>query len=610
MLAARREARQVERGGAASALGITRVRLAVRGRIHDDSADVPGRRPDRPPLDRRLVALTALLGWVDACAGAPPLGRTALALGRTVTEDAEIRAAEQVLADGDLPRARELWAALEARHHADLLGRYASLRLARIELTTPGPDAVAAASGRLGGLPSSLDAPLGLRRSLVDALVTARGGRPDAPLARSLATLRGRFVDAQDVVEADCAEAAVSPSAAPALAALARVESAVERGVRWIATGLTCDASPARTAQFQALLPRVAEPREVAAALDVLPSGHPWRTPLARRLRAVAEARDEVRLWTSHLADLPDDEAAIRPVLRDSGEAVLRIGVLVPLSGSVANIGAEAVRSAQQAVEGFSRIELMLEDESRALPHRAAFGAVEVTSIEALVRSLRERGAVAIVGPALDANVLAAVAAAQAQGVPIWVPTPADAVGGPVHAVGPTLRERADAMASAAREGGARVVLHLPTMPSDAPLEAALRAAMARRGVAVVRAGDRLVGHVLAGFFDAESLLRWTAVIRRDGGRWVLDARSAIAGTPGRWVGLAGSDSYGVFAGLSCSRSDRPPSEISALYYDGVIEAVRAQRSAAMTSALRRDAGVVSVAVAAQAECARPDSGR
>jgi hypothetical protein len=569
---------------------------------------VPGSRPPRAPIDRRLIAIAALLGWACACAGAPSPGRAALALGDSVADDAAIRAAERTLAEGDLARSRELWSALEREHPVEPTGRYATLRLARIELAVPGAAAVAAARARLDALPRALEATLSLRRSLVEALVTARGGRPDAPLSGALATLRGRFVDPQDVVEADCAQAAVSP-AASALEALARVEGAVERGVRWIPTGLACDESGARTAQFQGMLGSVAEPGEVAAVLDALPAAHPWRVPLARRLRTVAEARGEVRRWMSHLADLPDDEAAIRPVVRDSGEAVLRIGVLAPLSGSVANVGAEVVRSAQQAVEGFSRIELMLEDESRALPRRAAVGEVEVTSVEALVRSLRERGAVAIVGPALDANVPAAVAAAQSQGIPLWLPTPADAVEGTAHAVGPTLRQRADAMAAAAREGGTRVVLHLPTLPPDATLEAALRAAMARRGVTVVRPGDPLARHVLAGFFDEESQHRWAAEARRSAGRWVLDARAAIAGTPGRWVGLAPSDGYVAFVTVSCSRSDRAPTEISALYYDGVIEAVRAQRSAAVSPALRRDAGVVGANVASAEECVRLGSG-
>ncbi|TAK21591.1 MAG: amino acid ABC transporter substrate-binding protein [Myxococcaceae bacterium] len=571
---------------------------------------MPGSRPPRPPIDRRQVALSVLLGWACACASARPPGRAALALGDSVADDAAIRAAERTLVEGDLPRSRELWSALERAHPSEPTGRYATLRLARIELTAPGDAAVAAARARLETLPRSLEATLSLRRSLVSALVTARLGRPDASLASALATLRGRYVDAQDVVEADCAQAALSPRAASALQALSHVEAAVDRGVRWIPTGLACDEPAARTRQFQDLLPAVEEPGEVAAVLDALPSGHAWRTALARRLRTVAEARGEVRRWMSHLADLPDDEAALRPVVRDSGDPVLRIGVLAPLSGSVANVGAEVVRSVQQAVEGFSRIELMLEDESRALPRRAAVGEVAVTPIEALVRSLRERGVVAIVGPALDANVPGAVAAAQSQGVPLWVPTPAGAVQGTTRALGPTLQERAEAMALAAREQGTRAVLHLPTLPPDAALDGALRAAMARHGVTVVRAGDGGARHVVAGFFDEESQRRWAAEARRSAGRWVLDARAAIAGTPGRWVGLGPADGYGVFASVSCSRADRAPMEISALYYDGVIEAVHSQRPAALFTVLRRDAGVVREGVASAAECALSSSVR
>ena len=569
---------------------------------------VRGSRPPRASLDPRPAALLAAL---SACAGATPPGRAALALGDTVSDDAALRAAERALVEGDLPRARELWAALERQHPRDALGRHAALRLARLDLAAPGDAGVESARARLGALPRTLDATHALRRSLVDALVTARAGRSDAALSRSLVTLRGRFVDAPEVVAADCAQVAVAPAAGPALEALARVEGAVELGVRWIPTGLACDGSDTRTERFQALLPTVDEPGEVATVLDALPASHPWRTPLARRLRTVAEARGEVRRWMSHLADLPDDEAAIRPVVRDNAEDVLRIGVLAPLSGSVANVGAEVVRSAQQAVEGSSRVELMLEDESRALPRRAAVGQVEVTPIEALVRSLRERGAVAIVGPALDANVPAARAAALAQGVPLWLPTPPDAAGGVAHAVGPTLRQRADAMAAAAARGGAtRVALHLPTLPPDPSLEAALRAAMARQGVAVARRGEAAARHVIAGFFDEESQRRWATAAARSTTPWVIDARAAIAGTPGHWVGLTAAGGHGAYVAVGCSRSDRAPTEIAALYYDAVIEVVRARRPIAAAPALQRGGALVLDGVASETECPAPDSGR
>ncbi len=298
------------------------------------------------------MLLAALLAVWGACTSAPQPGRSATSLGATVADDSDIRAAERAMAEGSLGRAGELWEALRRAHAADPLGHYASLRLARLDLATPGPEGVARARGRLSSLPAVLDATLELRRSLVSALATARDGRPEPALARSLASLRGRFVDAQDVVEANCALAAVSPSAADSLEALARVEGAVERGVRWAPTGLACDESATRTATFEEALARVEAPAEVAAVLDALPSGHPWRTPLARRLRTVAEARGEVRAWMTHLADLPDDEAAIRPTTPGVGAPTLRIGILAPLSGAVANVGAEAVRKWRAAGAG------------------------------------------------------------------------------------------------------------------------------------------------------------------------------------------------------------------------------------------------------------------
>ncbi len=533
----------------------------------------------------------------------------ATSLGATVADDTAIRAAERALAEGSLARAGELWEALQRAHPDDALGHYASLRLARLDLATPGADGVTRARGRIASLPAALDAALELRCSLVTALATARDGRADPALARSMASLRGRFVDPQDVVEANCALAAVSASGAQSLEALARVEGAVERGVRWAPTGLACDASATRTARFEEVLARVEEPAEIAAVLDALPSGHPWRTPLARRLREVAEARGEVRAWMSHLADLPDDEAAIRPTTAGVGAPTLRIGILAPLSGAVANVGAEAVRAAQQALEGVSHVELILADESQALARRAAVGRPPTIGIDELVQSLRARGASAVVGPSMDANVAAAVTAARAQGVALWLPTPAEQS---ATAVGPTLAARAEALATAAAEHRARrVVLHLPTLPPDPALEAALRAALGRRGVVAVRAGEAPSGHVLAGFFDEEAQRRWGAATTR-GGQWIIDARSLPPDATSHWVGAAASGAYGSFLQVSCARSDRAPTENAALYYDAVLAAVGAAGNGQRLRALGGTVGVLTPDAARARTCAAPavESGR
>lgn len=544
---------------------------------------------------------------LGACASAPPPGRSASSLGATVADDAAIRAAERALAEGSLARAAELWEALARDHAGDALGHYAALRLARLDLATPGADGVTRARDRVASLPAALDATLALRRSLVSALATARDGRPDPALARMMASLRGRFVDAQDVVEANCALAALSPSGADALEALARVEGAVERGVRWVSTGLACDGSESRTALFGDVLARVEAPAEVAAVLDALPAVHPWRTPLARRLRAVAEARGEVRAWMSHLADLPDDEAAIRPTTPGASAPTLRIGILAPLSGAVANVGAEAVRAAQQALEGVSQVELIVEDESQAVARRAAVGSPPLTSVDALVRSLRERGASAIVGPSMDANVAAAVAAAREQGVALWLPTPAEEA---PTAVGPTLAARAEALAAAAGRRSRRVVLHLPTLPPDPALDGALRAALGRHGVTVARAGDASAGHLLAGFFDEEAQRRWGAAAAR-GGEWVIDARSLPPDATSRWVGAGASAAYGAFLGLSCERSDRAPTENAVLYYDAVLAAVGAAGNGQRLRALEGSAGVLTADAVRGRTCrAATESGR
>lgn len=569
------------------------------------------RRPPTPrwPTTGRLAVVAGALVLADACSSAPPPGRPVEALGRSVRDDEAVRAAEQALAEGSLARSGELWAEIARAHPADALGALATLRLARLDLAVPDRARVERARARLGSLPPGLDAPLALRRSLVEALVAARAERPDPALAQSLSTLRGRFVDAQDVVEANCALVAVTPSQGAALEALARVEGAVERGTRWPPTGLACDEPATRSARLESALAAVDEPAEVAAVLDALPAGHAWRPELARRLRTVAEARGEVRSWMSHLADLPDDEVAIRPAAPGAGAATVRIGVLAPLSGTVANVGAEAVRAVQQAVEGLGRVEVVLEDECRALPRRAAVGRVEVTDAAALVASLRERGAAFVVGPALDANVEAVVAAARAQGLPLWVPTPGEATGEAANAVGPTLRQRADALAAAVRQRGSRVVLHLPTLPADAALAVALRAALGRRGVAIAREGDPFATHLLAGAFDDESRRRWVATLSQGAPRWVVDARTLPPVGSAQWIGVEAARGFGPFLTVTCERADRAPTELSALYHDAALAALGAERSERRPAVLGPSLGVLSVDAARARACAPAASG-
>ena len=96
-----------------------------------------------------MAVLCAVLGGVVACAGTRLPGRAALTLGESVADDEAIRGAERTLAEGDLPRARELWAALEGQHRTAPTGRFATLRLARIDLAFPG-DAAVVRGGHLG----------------------------------------------------------------------------------------------------------------------------------------------------------------------------------------------------------------------------------------------------------------------------------------------------------------------------------------------------------------------------------------------------------------------------------------------------------------------------
>ncbi len=135
-------------------------------------------------------------------------------------------------------------------------------------------------------------------------------------------------------------------------------------------------------------------------------------------------------------------------------------------------------------------------------------------------------------------------------------------------------------------------MLHLPTLPPDPVLDAALRAALGRHGVTAVRVGDGQVGHVLAGFFDEEAQRRWGVATTR-GGQWTIDARSLPPDATSRWVGASASGAYAAFLRVSCARSDRAPTENAALYYDAVLAAVGAAGNGQRLRALGGSVGAL-----------------
>ena len=554
---------------------------------------------------RSRTVLAALLLATARCASTTERGRSAAAWGASLADDAMLRDAERALADGDLVRARALWAALRDARPSGAVHDVALLRLARIDLIGDGEPALADAVSSLARLPRDLEPSLALRRELLEGLIAARrGSASDAVVAR-LRAGRGRFIDAPDAVEANCAVAALAVAPAAALEALARVEAATERGVRWLPTRLPCDLPAERSARFEGIVPRVDEPSDLAAALDVLPAEHAWRVGLARRLRAVAEARGEARRWASHLADLPDDEAAIRPAVAGTRDPLLRIGILAPLSGPASNVGAEVVRGAQQAVESVARVELVVGDET---PQREAVD--RASALRAVLADLHRRAVDVVVGPALDEDVAPALEAARAEGMVLRMPTPPSGTSAAANAAGPSLDERCEALAAAARTRGVRVQLHLPPEPGPT-LDGALRAALGRHGVGVARAGEAAAAEVVAGFFGAEDLRRIAAAARAAPERWIFDARGATPGTPGEWVGLGPTAAYASFRTAGCGRSDRAPSELAALFHDAVLATLRsAGRTVSVEPVLDRSALLIGTAVAAAEDCAPGSSVR
>lgn len=516
---------------------------------------------------------------------------------RDVGVDRALERAREKAADGDFDAAEQLLRAMIAASPRDPLADVARVERARLLVARDRHDE---AEELLAAVPSSVDPALAMRRDLVRGLIAARRGDVEAG-TRALRPLSRHMIDRADGVAADCGMAALEARAghpSEALRALARVESQAEGGVRWIPTGLACDAAPTRAAEVTSLLARVDEPRALADTLDALPADHPIRVEVARRLRALAEARNEISTWLRWLADLPDTEATLRVVRDTHGPESLRVAILAPTTGPRAVVGAEMLRAAQVALEDERAVEIEVEDEPEALTPRDPVERREAISarVDAAVAHLLERRPNGIIGPALEDHAAAVAARAESAGVDVYLLSPpiddVSTLGAHAIAAGPPPAMRAAALAAAVRARGTRVRWTAAPGAERALFPVRVRASLSIVGVTPVE-GASFEGqdlHLLLGPWGFEARAQIAASVAAAPTRWVFDARWAPAGSPGTWVGVAPSEApedrlaLEVFRERTCELTGRPPTELALLTYDAARAiATRARESRART---------------------------
>lgn len=511
---------------------------------------------------RTVAPFAALVGALLAC-GVAPRGRPPRLVSRQVSVDQALEVAAREADDGDLVEAGRVLEGVLARAPSDPLAGLARVSLARYRVAL---DELPAAESLLARVPSAVDPALTMRRDLVTGIVHARLGRTDAGLA-ALRPLARRMIDRSDSVEVDCAVASLEARAgrpAAALASLARIEALAEAGARWLPTGLPCDASGTRGDAFRELVARVDEPAALADTIDALPAGHALRVDAAQRLRALAAARNEIPRWLRWLADLPDTEATLRVVSDAVGPPPVRVGLLAPMSGAEARVGASALRAVQIALEGERSVEIETADEGTTRAEAAAgFDRLAALRVSA------------VIGPASEDHAVVVAARAEAAGVDVFLVAPHldDApAGGRVTFAGPPPRDRAVALAGAVRQRGTRVRWTAPPGAERDLFATRVRDSLARASVAVSDPVSLAPGelHVVTGVWGQEPRAVMAERAAAAPTRWVFDARRANAGAPGVWVGLAAVDDVAVrrFHARFCELTGTAPDELSLLAWE------------------------------------------
>lgn len=529
---------------------------------------------------RWLLGAVVALAAVGACGTTVSRGRQARLVSRSAEMDAALGRAERAAMEGDLERAHQMLLALELRARDEGLGPVVTLRRARLAIARGD---LVGASEALAGVRAGFDPALDMQRAQVEGLLLARRAEADAAV-RVLRPLDGRMIDRAANVEVACGLLAMEPRAnggqpARALRAVAVIEQAREGGTRWLPTGLSCEDTAERADALRTLVARVDDPQVLADTLDAMPPGHALRVELARRLRAVAAQRGEVSRWLRWLADLRDDEATLLPVGADEG-AVLRIGVLAPLSGPRANLGMEVVRGVQLAVSGHRAVEVAMADEGQT-------AASAVAAFDRLVAQQCD----GIIGPTQEGFARAVSLRADAAGVEVHLLAPyVDAVdqpGGRVRLAGPSARDRAVALAAAARRVGTRVSFDAAQGGGAEEFLGRLRSVLQLAGVAVVERGEGMP-RLVVGPLDQERRTRAAALARRGATRTVIDARAGAPGTPGVWVGVRAAEGFAALHARFCGLTGRPPGELALLAHDAAQALLQQHRGEVPRWALTR----------------------
>lgn len=521
---------------------------------------------------RRPAVVSVLLCALLAC-GAAPRGRAPRLVSPDVSVDQAIERAAREADDGDLAEAGRVLENILSRAPGDPLVGLARVGLARYRVAL---DDLPAAEALLANVPGTVDPALTMRRDLVAGIVHARRGRTAAGLA-ALHPLSRRMIDRSDSVEVDCAVASLEARAGrpvAALGALARIEALAEAGARWLPTGLPCDAAGPRGDAFRELVAHVDEPAALADTIDALPAGHALRVDAAQRLRTIAAARNEIPRWLRWLADLPDTEATLRVVSDAVGPPPLRLGLLAPMSGDRARIGADALRAVQIALEGERSVEIETADEG-STREEAVAGFDRLASLHVG----------AVIGPSVEDHSVVVAARAEAAGVDLFLVAPhldAELGSGRVLTAGPPLRDRAVALAAAVRQRGTRVRWTAAPGSERDLFAARVRESLARASVAVSDPTNLAPAelHVVVGPWGEEPRAVMAERARAAPTRWVFDARRATAGAPGVWVGLVAADEAAAraFHARYCELTGAAPDELSLLAWEAARRAAARAR--------------------------------
>ena len=113
----------------------------------------------------------------------------------------------------------------------------------------------------------------------------------------------------------------------------------------------------------------------IASMLDLLPPASEVRGDFALQLGRLLAGRPIDERYLAYLADLPGDVAINAPTDLSDPSRRLAVGVIAPLSGERAAVGAAIVRGVQYALEGYDALYVLPSDEGTTTEQTAAVAA-------------------------------------------------------------------------------------------------------------------------------------------------------------------------------------------------------------------------------------------